>query len=144
MQEPTPRRLTRSAERRVGGVCGGIAEYFAIDPSLVRIVAVVLLLIGPLGGMTFLGYVVLWIVLPESSTPPVARAGTPRDGGETGLIIGIGLLALGAWLLVGRLGWMGWGTGWMHGGWFPGFAAGPLVLIVIGLVVVMLSRRQRP
>ncbi len=32
----------------------------------------------------------------------------------------------------------------MHGGWSPGFAAGPLVLIVIGLVVVMLSRRQRP
>lgn len=110
----------------------------------------VLLLIGPLGGMTFLAYVVLWIVLPESSTAPVTRAdnSTP-DGGETRLIIGIGLLALGAWLLVGRLGWMGWGmmgwgTGWMHGGWFPGFASGPLVLIVIGLVVVMLSRRQRP
>jgi len=130
-------------------VCGGIAEYFAIDPSLVRIVAVVLLLIGPLGGMTFLGYVVLWIVLPESSTPPVARTDTQRDVGETGLIIGIGLLALGAWLLVGRLSWMGWGmmgwgTGWMQRGWSPGFVAGPLLLIAIGLVVVMWSRRQRP
>lgn len=147
MQDPTPRRLTRSAERRVGGVCGGIAEYFAIDPSLVRIVAVLLLLVGPLGGMTFLGYVVLWIVLPQSSTP-AAQPGRARDSGDTGLIIGIGLLALGAWLLVGRMGWMGWGmmgwgTGWMHGGWLPGFAAGPLVLILLGVVVVMLSRRRR-
>ncbi len=61
-------------------------------------------------------------------------------------IIGLGLLANGAWLLMGRIGWMG--MGWMHGGWsggwFPGFMGGPLLLITIGVIVVMLSRRQRP
>ena len=145
MQEPAPRRLMRSAERRLGGVCSGVAEYFALDPTLVRLVAVVLLLVGPLGGFTFLGYIVLWVVLPESSAA-VAQRGQPRDRGDTGFIVGIGLLAVGAWLLVNRMGWMGmgWGMGWMHGGWSPGFAAGPLLLITLGLVVVMLSRRRRP
>lgn len=145
MQGPTPRRLTRSADRRLGGVCGGIAEYFALDPTLVRVVAVILLLVGPVGGMTFLGYIVLWIVLPESPAS-VARHARARDRGDTGFIVGVGLLALGAWLLVNRMGWlgMGWGLGWMHGGWSPGFASGPLLLILIGLVVLMLSRRRTP
>lgn len=140
MQQPAPRRLTRSADRRLGGVCAGIAEYFALDPTLVRLVAVILLLVGPLGGMTFLGYIVLWIVLPESPAA-LARPSAPRDRGDTGFIVGVGLLVVGAWLLVIRLGWMG--MGWMHRGWFPGIAAGPLLLITFGLVVIMLSRRRR-
>ncbi len=137
--------MTRSADRRLGGVCGGIAGYFALDPTLVRVVAVILLLIGPLGGMTFLGYIVLWIVLPESPAAE-ARPNVARDRGDAGFIVGVGLLALGAWLLVNRLGWMGmgWGAGWMHGGWSPGFAAGPLLLVIIGLVVLMVSRRRTP
>lgn len=139
MQGPAPRRLMRSAGRRLGGVCGGIAEYFALDPTLVRVVAVILLLVGPLGGVTFLGYIVLWVVLPESPAA-VAQGARPRGRGDTGFIVGAGLLAIGAWLLVGRMGWMG--MGWMYGS--PGFAAGPLVLVAVGLVVVMLSRRRRP
>lgn len=141
MNEPTPRRLTRSHDRRLGGVCGGIGEYFAIDPTLVRVIAVLLLLFGPVGGLTFMGYIVLWVVLPESAAA-AARPATPRERGDMGFIIGLGLLAVGAWLLMGRIGWMG--MGWMHGGWMPGFAAGPLLLITIGVIVVMLSRRNRP
>lgn len=141
MQGPTPRRLTRSTDRRLGGVCGGIAEYFSLDPTLVRVVAVILLLVGPVGGMTFLGYIVLWIVLPESSAAE-ARPSVAPDRGDTGFIIGVGLLAIGAWLLISRLGWMG--IGWMHGGWLPGFSAGPLLLILIGLVVLTFSRRRTP
>jgi phage shock protein C len=48
----------------IAGVCGGIAEYFNIDPVLVRIVAVILLLPGGFPG--FLPYVILWIVVPEN------------------------------------------------------------------------------
>jgi phage shock protein C len=41
------KRLYRSRRERIlGGVCGGIAEYFGLDPSLVRIVAVLLILVG--------------------------------------------------------------------------------------------------
>lgn len=47
----------------IAGVCGGLAEYFAIDPVLVRIIAVILLLPGGFPGL--LPYLILWIVVPE-------------------------------------------------------------------------------
>ena len=43
-------------------MCGGLAEYFNIDPVIVRIIAIVLLLPGGLPG--FLPYVILWLVVP--------------------------------------------------------------------------------
>src|SRR5256885_4920967 len=44
---PAPRRLLRSRNDRVlGGVCGGLAEYFRIDPLIVRVAAVALAFIG--------------------------------------------------------------------------------------------------
>ncbi len=57
------KRLYRSVvNRQIGGVCGGLAEYFNIDPTLVR----VLFLLGLLFvGGTFWAYLVLWIVVPE-------------------------------------------------------------------------------
>lgn len=62
----TPRnRLTRSrSDRMIAGVCGGIAEYFGWDPTLVRIVYV----IGSLLSAAFpgtLAYIVLWVVMPD-------------------------------------------------------------------------------
>jgi phage shock protein C len=47
----------------IGGVCGGIAEYFGIDPIIPRIIAFILLLPGGLPG--FVPYVILWIIVPE-------------------------------------------------------------------------------
>ena len=59
------KRLYRSnKDRMIAGVCGGIAEYFDIDPVIVRIIAVILLLPGGLPG--FLPYVILWVVVPEN------------------------------------------------------------------------------
>jgi len=58
------KRLYRStSDRMIGGVCGGIAEYFGIDPVLVRIIAVILLLPGGLPGL--LPYLILWAVVPK-------------------------------------------------------------------------------
>jgi phage shock protein C len=59
------KRLYRSKkDRMIAGVCGGIAEYFDIDPVIVRLVAVVLLLPGALPG--FVPYLIMWIVVPEA------------------------------------------------------------------------------
>jgi phage shock protein C len=59
------KRLYRSTkDRMIAGVCGGIAEYFNIDPVIVRLVAVILLLPGGLPG--FLPYIVLWVVVPSN------------------------------------------------------------------------------
>jgi phage shock protein C len=55
-------RLTRSeTDKRLGGVAGGIAEYFGIDPTLTRIGFVVAAFMG----WGLIAYVVLWIVLPR-------------------------------------------------------------------------------
>lgn len=57
-----PHRLYRSRrERKIAGVCGGLAEFFKIDPVWMRILFLVLLF---LGGSTLLVYLVMWFVVP--------------------------------------------------------------------------------
>ena len=57
------RKLYRSTtDRKLCGVCAGIAEYFDIDPTLVRLGWVVLTLAG---GAGILGYIVCALVIPE-------------------------------------------------------------------------------
>ncbi|MFZ9045041.1 MAG: PspC domain-containing protein [Cyclobacteriaceae bacterium] len=56
-------RLTRSDERFLGGVCAGLAEYFNLDISLVR-VAYILLSVFSAGFPGLLVYIILWIVIP--------------------------------------------------------------------------------
>jgi phage shock protein C len=64
---PPPRKLYRSrSERMIGGVCGGIAHYFNIDPTLVRLLAVGAIF---LAGSAILAYIIAWIVIPEEPLP---------------------------------------------------------------------------
>jgi len=56
------KRLYKSSNAVIGGVCGGIADYFDIDSTLVRIIAVALLIVG--WGVPAVLYVVLLIILP--------------------------------------------------------------------------------
>jgi phage shock protein C len=56
------KRLMRSStDKKIGGVCAGLADYFDIDPTIVRVVWLVLFLCA---GCGLLAYVILWIVLP--------------------------------------------------------------------------------
>ena len=57
------KRLIRSNDRVIAGVCGGLAEYFDFDPVLVRIAYAFLTLFTAFCGLIF--YIVLWIVMPE-------------------------------------------------------------------------------
>jgi phage shock protein C len=57
------RKLYRSrANRKLAGVCGGLAQYFHTDATLIRVLFVVLAL---LGGPGLVIYLVMWIVVPE-------------------------------------------------------------------------------
>jgi phage shock protein PspC (stress-responsive transcriptional regulator) len=47
----------------IGGVCGGIAEYFDVDSTLVRLLAVLVVL---LGGAGVIAYIIAWIVIPKN------------------------------------------------------------------------------
>ena len=59
----TSKRLYRSRiDRMIAGVCGGLAKYFDIDPTIVRVLFVVSIFIG---GGGILAYIILWIVVPE-------------------------------------------------------------------------------
>ena len=74
-------QLTRSREdRRIGGVAGGVATYFALDPTLVRVAWVLAGLMG--WGIAL--YIILWIVLPEGppSTPAIRIAEERYARGE--------------------------------------------------------------
>ncbi len=63
------RRLYRSrTDSVIGGVAGGVAEYLDVDPSIVRIVWAVLAIIT--GGIFFVLYIVMWIVVPEGVSGP--------------------------------------------------------------------------
>src|SRR4051812_10957896 len=84
-----PRRLYRSRdERMLAGVCGGLAEYFAIDPVIVRIIAVALVFAG---GAGVLAYLAAWLLVPD--------AGADADGSEHGAT-GRAATIVGAVLLV--------------------------------------------
>lgn len=57
-------KLTRSSDRMLAGVCGGLAEYFGLDPTLVRVGYVLISLISVAFPGLFV-YIILWIVMPE-------------------------------------------------------------------------------
>ncbi|AOX05779.1 hypothetical protein BJP05_06180 [Corynebacterium sp. NML98-0116] len=61
---PAPKRLQRSmVDKYIGGVCGGIAEYFGLDPAIVRIGTVLIGLCTAFVPL-FILYIVAWIVIP--------------------------------------------------------------------------------
>lgn len=58
-----PKRLYRSKKDKIlGGVCGGIGEYFNIDPVIIRLLWILLLFVG---GAGILAYLVAWIIIPK-------------------------------------------------------------------------------
>jgi phage shock protein PspC (stress-responsive transcriptional regulator) len=142
MEHPAHNRLTRSHDRILGGVAGGLADYFGLDPTIVRLLFVLAVVFGlPL---TLLAYLVLWIIMPppeaqasQASQPPPAAeqhpaAKAPSNRGS-GLLLGIVLIVIGVLFLLPRvefLPWFGWG--FLHLTW-------PLVLILLGVLLLTRS-----
>ncbi len=68
------KRLYRSkSNKMIAGVCAGLAEYFNVDPVIIRIIAVILLLPGGFPGLV--PYVILWVIVPFK---PTDQSGTVR------------------------------------------------------------------
>jgi phage shock protein PspC (stress-responsive transcriptional regulator) len=63
-------KLTKSKKKIIAGVCGGIAEWIGWDPTLVRILYVLLSVISA-GFPGTIVYIVLWIIMPNPDEPEV-------------------------------------------------------------------------
>lgn len=57
------KRLTLSRDRKIAGVCGGIADWLGVDPTAVRVAYTLLTLFTAFSGVVV--YIVLWIVMPK-------------------------------------------------------------------------------
>jgi len=126
---PPPKRFERSsADRLIGGVCGGLGRYFGIDPTLVRIGMVALAL---LGGTGLIVYAAALVLVPSDGE---AAAG-PDDSRDRVIAIAIAAVLTIAGCLFGLVG-LGWGLGG---------AVGPIAfLCVAGLAAWWLISGERP
>lgn len=159
-EQPGTKRLYRSmTDRKIAGVCGGIAAHFDIDPVIVRLGWVLATFIIP--PLTTLGYVASWLIIPEEPRPAQAAAGeapahtAAASGSATATgaapVVGPSILQTDGHLLGGAL-FIGIGlfflllnldildTEWLR--FWRWRAAWPLVLIVLG--IFLLVRAVRP
>lgn len=145
------KKLYRDESRKViGGVCAGLAEYFSIDVSIIRLVFVLALI---LHGTGVLLYIILWIVLPRKDytftppdyvVPPTHVPGVdplppltpqPRRATKASLVGGLILILLGAGLLLDEFDII---PDWdFSRSW-------PVILIVVGLVLMFSRERHKP
>lgn len=119
----------------IAGVAGGIADYFELDPVLVRLAWVVACFVGL--GTGVLAYLVFWIVMPEQPRESDDANGAGAfDGGrgtDASLLFGIVLVVGGALLFLG-------GLGAVQRGFALAFLSWPALLIVAGLALIFMRR----
>ena len=61
----TQKKLMRSTDTRIAGVCGGIAEYLGVDPTAVRVGYTLLTFCTAFSGIPV--YLILWLIMPARS-----------------------------------------------------------------------------
>lgn len=130
------KRLYRSKKEKIFlGVCGGIAEYFNIDPSIVRLLFVLLVLFT--GGTMLILYLIAGIIIPEEPSDffnsPEEGQKEPKDishkdRGEE--FLGWLLLIIGALLLGKTLGWF----------ILPFRAIFSIILIILGVLLLLAKK----
>lgn len=121
-------RLYRSRQSSIiAGVCGGIGEYFDIDPVFVRIIAVLLLFAKGIG---LIAYIVAWIAIPQRPEDVVVEPAPKSEFNK--YLPGVILIALGVVFLANNVFW------WMQFDYIW-----PLGLIAIGVFLVIRSTGNR-
>jgi phage shock protein C len=135
------RRLTRCRhDRRLAGVAAGMAEFFELDPTLVRLLWFVSIFVT--GGLTILLYIGLAVIVPNepltdlevagavaSGSEPHRHAARGEGSGRVTTFIGFGLILLGGLALVDAL-LPSWVDSWRYLG--PAFFVGIGALLVFG------------
>ena len=71
----TGHRLVRSStDRRIGGVCGGLGEYFGVDSTVVRLVVAILTIYPGAIVLGVIAYAIAWFIIPAESPLPMEPA----------------------------------------------------------------------
>ena len=140
------KRLYRSRKNRMlGGVCGGIAEYFDIDPVIVRLIAVALFFVG---GSALLAYVIALIIIPyepyempagaNKEAAPAAAEAPPQASQVASeavpLFLGIVLIIIGAVFLLHNMPFFDPFYGWARH--FIRHFFWPSLLIIAGIFII--------
>jgi phage shock protein C len=123
------RRLYRSTTNKIiGGVCGGLGEYFDLDPVLVRVITVLLVFAT---GFVIVAYIIAWIIMPKRPLDVEPVSSNHKYTSWTKYLPGLILIAIGIVLLIHEHWfWFGWGQFW------------PIILIVIGLAIILRKGRR--
>ena len=133
--EYSPKRLYKSRQDRIiGGVCAGVAEYFGIDPTIVRVLWALSIFLGGIGILLYLIAVVIMPVNPEHGPEPSVRMDARKFWGLVFIVAGTIFLLDNLDFPVFR--WYHW---WEHGSWN---IAMPILLIVLGLVLIVSHLRK--
>lgn len=130
-------QLMRSeSDKMIAGVCGGLASYLNIDPTLVRLAFVVLLFAS---GVGLAIYLILWVVMPSDARSleasiiidgeqPTEDPKALKVHNNQGATVGVALVLLGGFFLLSQIGWLS-------------SAIWPLVLVGAGIWFIV--RRNR-
>jgi len=130
------KRLCRSTGNKViAGVCSGVAEYFEIDPTIVRIIW----LLSIIPGIGIIAYIVCWLAMPENTSANYVAGSEAKGSSEQNSvdkdrskrILGIALIIIGSLFLLERF-----------FRWFDMSIVIPLGIIAVGLFVLFNARRE--
>lgn len=135
----SPKRLYKSRNNRIiDGVCGGIAEYFDVDPAIVRIIWVMVTL---LGGTGFILYIIGMIIMPVNPDQIKANgaASVAKSPSDKKRFWGVLLILFGALVLVSNFGWFA-DVHWFSLSWGKIF---PVILIMLGVWLIYMQTRKK-
>lgn len=117
------KKLCRSRiDNKIAGVCGGLGEYFNIDPTFIRIAMILLVFAHGIG---LIAYIISWIIMPLR---PILDPVEPRKkeyAPANRYLPGILLIAVGLVFLMNNLWW-----------WFDLWYLWPIVLIALGAFLI--------
>jgi phage shock protein C len=111
----------------IGGVCGGLGEYLNVDPTIMRLVAVLLVFAN---GVGLLAYIIAWIIIPRN--PDIMAEVVVTEKSELNrLLPGLALIFLGLVFLLNNL-----------IPWFRFRFLWPLILIVLGIFILIKAQKK--